>query len=278
METKKVWFVTGASQGLGLALVKKLLADGYSVAATSRNAASLKDEIPQSVNFLPLEVDITSTESVQHAIDQTVKVFGSLEIVVNNAGFGQLGALEELSHEEARRNFDANVFGVLNVIRSAAPYLRRQQHGHIINVSSIVGFYGEFGGWGVYNATKFAVAGLTEAFSAEMKPFGVKATIVYPGYFRTNFLQSGSLKTPENTVEGYTALRASEKAHIEDIAGSQPGSPEKAAIAIADLAQNENPPLHLFLGSDSFGLANAKVEILQKAIADNQAVSHSTDF
>jgi NAD(P)-dependent dehydrogenase (short-subunit alcohol dehydrogenase family) len=278
METRKVWFITGASKGLGLALVKELLARGYRVSATSRKLTGFENKIQEHPNFLPLEVDITDEESVQRAIDQTVQSFGRLDVVVNNAGFGQLGTLEELTHREARENFDTNVFGVLNVIRSATPYLRQQRHGHIINISSIAGFYGEFGGWGVYNATKFAVAGLTEAFYAEMKPFGVHATIVYPGYFRTNFLEGGSLKTAETKIEDYRDVRASEKAHIEDIAGNQPGSPEKAAVAIVDMVQTENPPLHLFLGSDSFGLANAKLEILTNAIGNNEAVSKSTDY
>lgn len=180
MDTKKVWLVTGASKGLGLALVKRLLTEGYRVAATSRTVESLDREIGASENFLPLGVDITDENSVKNAIDRTLKTFGAIDVVVNNAGYGQLGTLEELSDKEARQNFDTNVFGLLNVMRNVMPHLRGKKSGHIINISSIAGFLGAFPGWGIYNATKFAVAGLTEAFSAEAASLGIKTTIVYP--------------------------------------------------------------------------------------------------
>jgi NAD(P)-dependent dehydrogenase (short-subunit alcohol dehydrogenase family) len=180
MNTKKVWFVTGASKGLGLTLVKRLLADGYKVAATSRDANVLRAEVGNNTaDFLPLRVDLVDEKS-------------------NNAGYGQLGTLEELTDKEARQNFDINVFGTLNVIRAIMPHFRSRKAGHIINISSIAGFLGAFPGWGIYNATKFAVAGLTEALSAETKSMGVSTTIVYPGYFKTNFLLDGSLNLAKN--------------------------------------------------------------------------------
>lgn len=278
MDIKKVWFVTGASKGLGLALVKQLLNDGYQVAATSRSVERLANEIENSDNFLALEVDLINESSVSKAIARTLETFGRIDVVVNNAGYGQLGTIEELTDKESRENFDTNVFGLLNVMRNVLPNLRQQKSGHIINISSIVGFLGTFPGWGIYNATKFAVAGLTEAFSAEAASLGIKSSIVYPGYFRTNFLEQDSLRLAQQPVEDYKEARDLEKAHIDQIKGTQPGDPEKAAVAIISLTENENPPLHFFMGSDSFGLASAKIQTLQKDLSENEALSKSTDF
>jgi len=199
-------------------------------------------------------------------------------IVVNNAGYGQLGTLEESTDSEARDNFNANVFGVLNVIRNVMPHLRARKSGHVINISSIAGFLGAFPGWGIYNATKFAVAGLTEALSAEVKSMGVDVTIVYPGYFKTNFLLRGSLRFAKDSISEYKEARDLDKAHLEQIPGNQPGDPEKAALAFIKLAESQNPPLHFFMGSDSLGMANSKIEILKNEISTNEGLSKSTDY
>jgi len=278
MDAKKVWLITGASKGLGLSLVKSLLNEGYKVAATSRTVGSLEKEVGTSANFLPLEVNLTDENSVSKAIAKTLEIFGTIDVVVNNAGYGQLGTLEELSDREARQNFDTNVFGLLNVIRNVMPHLRNKKSGHIVNISSIAGFLGAFPGWGIYNATKFAVAGLTEAFSAEATSLGIKATIVYPGYFKTNFLLQGSLRLAENQIADYKTARDLEVVHDTQIIGNQPGDPEKAALAFIQLVESENPPLHFFMGSDSFGMANNKIGILQNELATNEALSKSTDY
>ncbi|WP_321288027.1 SDR family NAD(P)-dependent oxidoreductase [uncultured Sunxiuqinia sp.] len=278
MDTKKVWLVTGASKGLGLSLVKRLLNEGYKVVATSRTVESLEKEVGTSANFLPLEVNVTDETSVQNAIAKTLETFGTIDVVVNNAGYGQLGTLEELSDKEARQNFDTNVFGLLNVMRNIMPHLRNKKSGHIINISSIAGFLGAFPGWGIYNATKFAVAGLTEAFSAEAASLGIKSTIVYPGYFKTNFLLQGSLRLAENPIAEYKEARDLEVVHDTQIIGNQPGDPEKAALAFIQLAESENPPLHFFMGSDAFGMANNKIGILQNELSANETLSKSTNF
>ncbi|MFC4685630.1 SDR family NAD(P)-dependent oxidoreductase [Epilithonimonas pallida] len=279
MSTKKVWFVTGASKGLGLTLVKKLLAEGYSVAATSRNVSELEKVISaENSDFLPLEVDLVNENSVSEAISKTVEKFGKLDVIVNNAGYGQLGTLEELTDKESRQNFDTNVFGSLNIIRKSMPYLRAQKSGLVINIASIGGLSGDFPGWGIYCATKFAVVGFTEALAAEAKEFGVNATVVYPGYFRTDFLTGGSLRTPENEIDAYATARQIQKAHEQDINGNQPGDPEKAAVALIELATMENPPVHLVLGSDAFQMATSKLSTLQNEISDFKTLSISTDY
>ena len=279
MSTKKVWFVTGASKGLGLTLVKKLIAEGYFVAATSRNISELQKVISaENSDFLPLEVDLVNENSVSEAISKTVEKFGKLDVIVNNAGYGQLGTLEELTDKESRQNFDTNVFGSLNVIRKSMPYLRAQKSGLVINIASIGGLTGDFPGWGIYCATKFAVVGFTEGLAAEAKEFGVNATVVYPGYFRTEFLTGGSLRTPENEIDAYTMTRQIQKAHEQDINGNQPGDPEKAAVALVELAAMENPPVHLVLGSDAFQMANNKLSTLQNEISDFKTLSISTDY
>ncbi|WP_353719639.1 oxidoreductase [Dyadobacter sp. 676] len=279
MENNKVWFVTGASKGLGLALVQKLLANGFNVAATSRTVDDLKSAVGHpGEQFLPLSVNLTDEQSVQQAIAATVTAFRHVDVIVNNAGYGLAGSIEELSDAESRGNFDVNVFGTLNVIRAAMPYLRAQRSGHILNVSSIGGFNGAFPGFGIYCATKFAVSGLSESLAAEVAEFGVKVTVVEPGYFRTEFLTAGSFVTPKNQIPDYRKVRESEALHQQQINGAQPGDPAKAADAMIRVVSEQNPPLHLLLGEDAFGLAQSKIQALTAEMETWKPVSVSTGF
>ena len=267
MENNKVWFVTGASKGLGLALVKRLLNEGYKVAATSRNLSDLNKAVDaHNGQFLPLAVNLTNEDSVQEAVELAVKTFGKIDVVVNNAGYGLLGGIEELTDREARDNFEINVFGSLNVIRKALPYLRAQKSGHILNVSSIGGFTGAFAGGGIYCATKFAVNGFSETLSAEVAPFGIKVTIVQPGYFRTNFLSAGSLAVPQNQIADYQNVRDTVNFHQNDMDKQQAGDPEKAAAAMISITNEANPPLNLFLGEDAYGLVEKKLAFVQNEL------------
>lgn len=277
---QKVWFVTGASKGLGLSLVKKLLSQGYQVAATSRNAADLSAAVGEATasSFLPLAMNLKDEESVGQAIAQTINQFGHLDVVVNNAGYGLIGGLEELTDAEARDNFDVNVFGSLNVIRKALPHLRAQKSGHIINIASIGGFAGNFPGFGIYCATKFAVHGFTEALAAEIKDFGLYATVVSPGYFRTNFLAADSAVIPKNAIDAYESIRQSQKAHEEEINGNQPGDPDKAAEAMIELSNAENPPVHLFLGEDAYNMAYTKIDAIKVDLESWKTVTTGTNF
>lgn len=279
MENNKVWFITGASKGLGLELAKKLLAEGYKVAATSRSEESLIKVLGgPSEYFLPLEMDLVDEKSVKNAIEVAVSHFKTIDVLVNNAGYGLLGALEELTDNESRKNFEVNVFGLLNVIRNTMPYMRANKSGHIFNISSVGGYHGGFAGWGIYCSTKFAVAGLTESLAAEAKEFGINATIVYPGYFRTDFLKDSSLLLPQNPIDDYKAVRQSESAHKDDINQNQPGDPQKLAEALIKLSHEENPALHLFLGQDAYDMANLKIESVQKDLQNWKEVSVSTGF
>jgi NAD(P)-dependent dehydrogenase (short-subunit alcohol dehydrogenase family) len=275
----KVWYITGASKGLGLALTKKLLQQGYRVAATSRNKEELKQAVGESSNdFLPLQVDLLDENSVQHSIAKTIDWFGNIDVIVNNAGYGLLGALEELTDAESRANFDVNVFGSLNVIRKAMPYLRAQKSGHIFNIASIGGFTGAFPGFGIYCATKFAMHGFTESLAEEAKPFGIHATVVSPGYFRTNFLADSSLSVPKNPIADYENVREVERLHKDAINFNQPGDPEKAADVMIAVAVLKNPPVHLFLGQDAYNLAAQKMEAVKKDLELMKASATATQF
>ncbi|SFB93754.1 oxidoreductase [Spirosoma endophyticum] len=279
MNTQQIWFVTGASKGLGLSLVKQLLDNGFSVAATSRNRDDLRQAVGSTdARFLPLAVDLKTETSVAEAINATIEHFGRIDVVVNNAGYGLLGSIEELTDQEARENFDVNVFGSLNVIRNVMPHLRAQQAGHIINISSIGGFTGTFPGFGIYCATKFAVAGFSESLAAEASAFGINVTVVEPGYFRTDFLSSSSLGVPTRQIDAYEAVRQSQAAHQMEIAGNQPGDPEKAVAALIQLASVENPPMHLFLGQDAYDMAYVKIKAVQNDLENWKDVTVSTGF
>jgi NAD(P)-dependent dehydrogenase (short-subunit alcohol dehydrogenase family) len=274
----KVWYVTGASKGLGLAIVKKLLKEGYRVAATSRNVNDLQKAVGAASDaFLPLAVDLVNEDSVDRSIKETVTHFGSVDVVVNNAGYGLTGSLEELSDEEIRQNFDVNVFGVLNVIRKVMPFMREQHSGHIFNIASIGGFTGAFPGFGSYIGTKFAMHGFSESLSAEVKPFNIKVTIVSPGYFRTEFLDV-SLAVPKNEIADYKLVREAEQVHINEYNHNQTGDPDKAASVLIEVALQKEPPLHLFLGKDAYQLADAKIKAVQQDLDAVREVATSTGF
>jgi len=279
MGTKKVWFITGASKGFGLEFINQLLTKGDAVAATSRSLSQLQTAANTThENFLPLEVDLVNEQSVAKAIDATIAKFGRIDNIVNNAGYGLLGTIEELTDSESRQNFEVNVFGSLNVIRQALPHLRAQRSGHIFNISSIGGFVGDFPGFGIYCATKFAVNGFSESLAEEVKDFNINVTIVMPGYFRTNFLESDSLVTPKNVIADYQSTRDSQNFHQNQMNGNQPGDPVKGVAAVIKAAAEVNPPLYLFLGSDSVSIAEKKIDMLSKEIDKWKALSTSTDF
>lgn len=277
MVNEKVWFVTGASKGLGLSLVNQLLAAGHSVAATSRQEDELIRAVgPGSANFLPLQVDLANEASVALAIQKAHDTFNRIDVVVNNAGYGIGGSIEELTDQETRASFDVNVFGMLNVIRQVMPYLRAQQSGHIINISSIAGITGNTG-WAIYAATKFAVVGLSDVLAQDVKSFGINVTVVAPGAFRTSFLTPDSLMLAEHPIDAYADVRASHAKYLT-MDGAQAGDPERAAAVLIEVANQANPPLYLLLGSDAYQRAMNKLDLLSNAFIRQEALTTSTDF
>ena len=227
-----IWFVTGTSRGLGLELVRQLLQRGDSVAATTRSAAP-GDAPPGGAartNLLPLELDLTDEDQVHSAVRAATSRFGAIDVVVNNAGYGFLAAVEEVTDAEARQMFDVQVFGVWNVLRAVLPGFRARRGGRIINISSILGLTA-FGGWGLYCAGKYALEGLTEALAAEVAGFGIGVHLVEPGYTRTDFLRAGSLGLPSRPADGYDEIREMTEAHLA-MPGTQLGDPVKVAAAV----------------------------------------------
>ncbi|MET0821343.1 MAG: SDR family NAD(P)-dependent oxidoreductase [Aeromicrobium sp.] len=272
------WFVTGTSRGLGLELVEQLLQRGDNVTATTRSTQRLVESLGDvdTTRLLPLELDLVDEAAVEQAVAATTERFGGLDVVVNNAGYGFLAAVEEISDAEAREMFDVQVFGVLNVLRSALPVLRAQGSGHVINVSSILGLLA-FPGWGLYSAGKFALEGLTESLAAEVAGHGIDVTIVEPGYMRTDFLRPASLGLPEATADGYDAIRDMTDAHLA-MPGTQLGDPAQAAAAIIAVAVTGDGPLHQVLGSDSLGLVAGRLESLAADVEAGRALAVTTDI
>jgi NAD(P)-dependent dehydrogenase (short-subunit alcohol dehydrogenase family) len=276
IDTKRVWFITGASKGLGLSLVKQLLNAGYLVAATSRKAKDIQDAVTvHTENLLALTVDITNEESVNSAIAKTIAEFGRLDVVVNNAGYSIYGSVEALSNEEFRKTIDVNLFGTVNVIRAVMPHFRKQRSGYIFNISSVAGYKG-FGNSPSYAAGKFAVIGLSEALAEEVKQFGVRVTVVAPGFFRTSFLDKGDELVSKNTIEEYQVERLVDR--LRAMNGKQPGDPEKLVAALINLSNEQNPPLHLLMGPDAYQIVMQKRAVEQHEFEAWKELTLSTDF
>ena len=276
MSHTKIWYITGASKGIGFSLVKKLLENGHRVAATSRTIEALEKLDGNPENFLPLEVDLKNEQSIRQSVEKTVQQFGGLDVIVNNAGYGLGGAIEEVSSTEIEENFQINFFAVVKVIQQALPYLRNQRSGHIINISSIAGFAPGLG-WSMYSSAKFAITGLSEALANDLKPLGIRVTAVLPGWFRTHFAKPDSIAFSQNKIDDYQFLRAAHQ-KMNEIDGKQLGNPEKAADVFIKLVDHENPPVLLFMGSDAIQRAENKIAELAEQIQYWKELSTSTDF
>ncbi|ASK32679.1 short-chain dehydrogenase/reductase [Chryseobacterium sp. T16E-39] len=276
MTNTKVWYITGASKGMGFSIAKQLLMKGHCVAATSRSIGAFDPLLQYGEKFLPLEADLKDENSIAQSMKNTYDQFGQLDIIINNAGYGLGGALEELSSDEINENFEVNFFAVVKVIQQALPYLRKQRSGHIINISSIAGFAPGLG-WSMYCAAKFAVSGLSEALANDLKPLGINVTNVLPGWFRTNFANTDSIAYNKNRIEDYNYLREYHD-KMNNMSGTQLGDPEKIADVFLKLINSNSPAINLFLGSDSFTRAKSKIEQLNEEINIWKDLSFSTDF
>ncbi|MDG3581080.1 SDR family oxidoreductase [Galbibacter pacificus] len=276
MVTKKVWFITGASKGMGLEITKAILNNGDKVIATSRNPKNMLEKLDGNlIDLLALDLDVTNEQDVKEAINIGCHHFGRIDVVVNNAGYNLLGNIEELSNAEFRKTMDVNLFGMANVIRHVLPYLRNQKSGHIINTSSMMGYIGHAGN-GSYNASKFAVIGMSEALAQELAPFGINVTILAPGTFRTSFMSEDSLSIAKNAIEGYNLEKQVEIFRSYD--GMQLGDPKKLAQVLLKISEMSSPPIHLPLGSDSFNAIKESREREREELEKWKQLSLQTDF
>ena len=275
MSEKKVWFITGTSSGFGKALAEEVLAKGDKVVATARKPevlADLVEKYPDTARAVKL--DVTNTEDAKSAVREAVKEFGRIDVLVNNAGYALVGAIEETSDEQIRQQFDTNLFGVLNVTREALPVLREQKSGHIVNIGSVVGISAT-PSMGIYSATKFALEGLSEALAGELAPHNIKTTIVEPGPFSTNGFERAAFA--ENPLpEAYPSIAQLTETFQEfkNIAGD----PVKAVRVIIEAVESENPPFRLPLGLPAFEAIEAKLEQVKDEISVWRTRAIDTNF
>ena len=272
----KTWFITGVSRGLGKALAEAVLAKGDTVVGTVREGSPSIDHSAGELHVL--KVDIADFRGVKAAIAQAFAVNGRVDVVVNNAGYGLLGAIEEATDDELERLFAVNVFGPFHVIRAALPQLREQGSGHIVNITSIAG-RAPMASSGAYAAAKSAMEGLSQSLSQEVAPFGIKVTAVAPGGFRTDFLSNHSVRrSSSQMVSTYAATVGKAIERLDEVAGKQMGDPARAAEAIIAVVQADKAPLHLLLGSDALRRAREKLDAVIDEMDTWEDVTRSTDF
>jgi len=275
--SSRVWFITGASTGFGRLLAEEVLRRGERVIATARNAGKVADLAkthPDRARAFAL--DVTKPAEITSVAQKAIAAFGQVDVLVNNAGYGLTGAVEEVSEDEFEPMFQTNIYGVIRTTRAFLPHFRERRSGHIINFSSISGLIGT-AGWAYYNASKFAVEGFSEALADELKPLGIRVTIIEPGPFRTDFLgRSGKLAQLEIPDYARTAGRARE--YLRSQAGKQLGDPQKAVEAVVQVVDSPNPPLHLLLGKMALKRFRDKLALWQKEIASWENVTTGADF
>jgi NAD(P)-dependent dehydrogenase (short-subunit alcohol dehydrogenase family) len=272
-----IWLITGISRGLGKDLAKAVLDRGGVVIGTSRSGRSGLDPMPGRLEVMPM--DLSNKAQIGAVVAHTVAMFGRIDVLVNNAGYGLLGAIEEATDEELAQVFEANLFGTLRMVRAALPAFRRQRSGRIINISSIAGI-APGAGAGLYASAKAGMEAFSESLSAELDPLGVRVSIVEPGAFRTEFLSAESLCTSSRIFADYAASAGATRERLGRMGAmlNQPGDPARAAQAIIKLAAAERPPLRLLLGTDALRRARDKLRKLQDEMAEWQDVTIGTDF
>lgn len=273
----KVWLITGAVVGLGRELAEYLLETGARVVATGRKLEPLRElatRYPATLLVTPM--DVTDAQQVEAAVTAAVKRFGRIDVLVNNAGFGLAGAVEESAEGEYRPLFETNVFGLIRVTQAVLPVMRKQRSGHVVNLSSIGGLAAT-PGFGMYNATKFAVEGLSEALAQELKPLGIGVTIVEPGPFRTKFLARAGTQAACRIAD-YDETAGRMREYFVERNGKQAGDPRKAAEAMVKAVESEHPPLHLLLGGMTLALLKGKLDALEQDVAAWEETTRGTDF
>lgn len=273
----KVYLITGTSSGFGRALAEAALERGEKVVLTARKLADIEALAAQyKDNALAVKLDVTSLDDRQAAVKAALEKFGRVDVLANIAGQGSLGALEEFSSEQIRKHFEVNFFGVLELTREILPVMRQQKSGHILNLTSIGGV-ASIGGFALYCATKFAVEGFSEALRDELKPLGIRVTIVEPGAFRTEFAGAANVR-PEKTIDDYRPVVEPIQQYLYSNDGKQPGDPHKAALAMIEVVESANPPLRLMLGADAFGLWEKKRAEMEADLSAWREVGENTVF
>ncbi|RBM23144.1 short-chain dehydrogenase/reductase [Prauserella sp. PE36] len=271
------WFITGASRGFGLEIARQALDRGDNVVATARDPEPVKEALPgYGARLLAAGLDVTDEAQARAAVTAAVEAFGSIDVLVNNAGRGLLGAVEESSDAAVRAIYDINVFGLLNVTRAVLPVMRAQRSGRILNVSSLGGFSSS-AGFGIYCSTKFAVEGISEAMHAELAGLGIAVTVVEPGYFRTDFLDDRSLHTEDTVIDDYASTAGVVRGAVPGLNHAQPGDPVKGATAFLTLADAAAPPLRAQLGSDCLEELDRKITQLRTESQAWRDLALSTD-
>ncbi len=273
---QKTWFITGAGRGLGAEIAKAASAAGHNVVATARDASALSNVIPSNETTLAVSLDVNDAAGVTKAVDEAVAQFGRIDVLVNNAGYGHLGIFEESTDDDVRRQFETNVFGLMKVTRAVLPTMRRQRSGNILNMSSIGGLIG-FDSCVLYGASKFAVEGFSLNLAKDVERFGISVTAVEPGYFRTEFLEPGSIQFAPSTIDDYAEARATHEAYAS-YSKNQPGDPVKLAKVLVEIVEAGKLPLQLLLGSDALGLAEADLGRRSEDLETWRSTSKSTDL
>ena len=267
------WFITGAARGIGAHTVQAALAAGHNVVATARSRLSITTT---HAHLLALDLDVTVEAQAHAAVQAAVARFGRIDVLVNNAGYGQLGLFEESSAADAQTQFDTNVFGLFHVTRAVLPVMRQQRAGRVLNISSIAGMRGRTG-TALYSASKFAVEGFSEALAQEVAAFGIHVTIVEPGAFRTDFLDGQSMRYGSQTIVDYAAQSAQVAEGFGARNHLQPGDPARLAAVLLQLAAHPAPPLRLAAGSDAVEIVGAKIEALRAEWLAWRELSVTTD-
>jgi NADP-dependent 3-hydroxy acid dehydrogenase YdfG len=277
MAHEKVWFITGCSTGFGRAIAEAVIKTGYKVVATARNRDSITELTRgNEANVLALELDVTKPEQIKQAVSDALGKFGKIDVLVNNAGIGYFSSVEESVEEETRRMFEINFWGLMHMTNAVLPHMRSQKTGHIINFSSIGGL-AAFPLLGYYHATKFAVEGISETLSQEITPFNIHVTLIEPGGFRTDWAGRSSIKT-RPVIADYQETLNQMFNMFASANGQQPGDPQKAAEAIINVVETQNPPLRLLLGNDAYQVAVNKFSNLLTSIEESKSITANTDF
>lgn len=273
----KVWFVTGCSSGFGRVLCEELLRGDARVVVTARDPNTVEDLAKaEPGRCLALRLDVTDSTQCETAVAEAMDRFGRIDVLVNNAGYGLIGAVEEVSDAEVRQMFDVNVFGVMNVLRAALPSMRVRRSGHILNISSTAGLLA-FGGSATYAATKHALEGLSEGLFYELAPLGVHVTLIEPGPFRTDFA-GRSIAFAEKEIADYAETAGKRREAIRDYNGKQLGDPVKAVRAMIEVAEMERPPLRLLLGNSAYEWVREKLKFVRREVDEGEALGRPTDF